>query len=159
MQLNHPIEVSADKTIIQCGKTVIILSLQREKPVVTTTTAPKIVEPMEILESPGTPSTTNEYDVDAKQLLNDSEKPKRKRGRSRRVEAPEFNTQVEESNNDSICDAVLEEAQVLDSKLLTQSKKIFKIIRPTNNNNLKQKVLIEAPEGEKAGRRKTKRRN
>jgi len=96
VQVNQPIEISEDKTIIQCGKTVVILSLKKE-PVLN---IPKPVgEPMEILASPETSSTTNEAEGESK-TQEESEKLTRKREKGKRVQPRRYNIQIRSEKSD-----------------------------------------------------------
>lgn len=150
VQLNQPIEVSGEKTIIQCGKTVVILSIKKEP---LAATLPEVVEVMEIiLDSPGTPSTMNDPDGEQRQNSNENERPKRKRGRPKKAERKGYNIpEVDPS-------LLLEEAplgqETLESKLMTGSKKIFKIIKPEST-----KVVVADDEVAGAGKRKGRKRN
>jgi len=129
VQVNQPIEISEDKTIIQCGKTVVILSLKKE-PVLN---IPKPVgEPMEILASPETSSTTNEAEGESK-TQEESEKLTRKREKGKRVQPRRYNIQIRSETSDLYDDNGLTEVPE-SGKLLLQSKKIFKIIRRDRNS-------------------------
>jgi len=125
VQVNQPIELSEDKTIIQCGKTVVILSLKREQIL----SIPKVVrEPMEILESPETSSTTNEADGDSK-TRDIIEKPKLK-GSKRKATLRRKCIVHSSSKTTDVCNSNESLSETTEnSKLLLQSKKIFKVMR------------------------------
>jgi ABC-type uncharacterized transport system ATPase subunit len=58
IQLKQPYELPKEKTIIQCGKTVVLVSHKLEE-------VEKIPEPtLEIVEEIGTPSTLNDAEND-----------------------------------------------------------------------------------------------
>jgi len=71
VQIDQPIEISSEKTILQCGKTVIILSIKKEEEAMVPVTE-TIGE--EGLNSPQTPSTCNEQDAESKFTASGSEK-------------------------------------------------------------------------------------
>lgn len=151
VQLNQPIEVSGEKTIIQCGKTVVILSIKREP--LAPAALPKVVEVMEILDSPGTPSTMNDPDGEQRQNMNENERPKRKRGRPRKAERKEYNIQTEVEQGLLLDETPLEK-QTLESKLMTRSKKIFKIIKPENTHLVNADVADVVEVGRRKGRKR-----
>jgi len=97
---------------------------------------PKITEPLEIVNSPGTPSTSNEQDTDGK---SENEKTKRKRGRPRRSERKEIKIDIQPQD---------EIEALIETKILNKSKKIFKIV--------KDDQTVATPE--KANKRKGRKR-
>jgi len=143
VEVNQPIEISPEKTMIQCGKTVIIFSLKKEN----MTAKPTVTEPMEILNSPGTPSTINEAEEKQTQ---DCEVSTRKRGRGRKLRREDSSTQMIPDNVPYI--EILDDSQIIESKLLKQSKKIFKITKP-DTQIIRQIALNKNEEKRTRGRK------
>jgi hypothetical protein len=132
VQITHPIELSPEKSIIQCGKTVAMLSIKRE----TIMNLPKVIEPLEVLDSPGTPSTTNEQDVEGK---SETESTKKKRVKTRKAERKEIT--IDEQSQDLLNENLVE------TKIMNGSKKIFKIIK--NNGAASNPEKISKKKGKK----------
>lgn len=119
VEVTQPLEVSSEKTIIQCGKTVIIVSLKRE-PIIA---QPKQVEIMETVDYPGTPSTVNDGETEQKQSTMESKNKQKSRGRPKK-DRQLYRIEAEPLNEDGF------DSMLVESKILSQSKKIFKIIKP-----------------------------
>jgi len=127
VQITQPVELSTEKTIIQCGKTVAMLSLKREQII----SIPKIIEPLEVLDSPGTPSTTNEPDVEGK---SETESTKKKRVKTRKAQRKEIT--IDGQSQDLL------DENLIETKIINKSKKIFKIIKNetvSNSENIGKK--------------------
>jgi len=150
VEINQPIEVQPNKTIIQCGKTVIIFSLKREDLI----TMPKVLDVVDVLNSPGTPSTINETE-EQKQVSNDIEGPMRKRARPTKIRREESILITDPANVPYI--EILDdinggEIEAVENKILTQSKKIFKIIRPDPTQLVRADTAAENPRENKRAR-------
>lgn len=134
VQIEQPIELSSEKTILQCGKTVVMLSIKKEDCIV----VPKninIVE--EIVDSPQTPSTTNEQDTESKLLASGTKKEKKKEKRVREDERRAFGVETIEENkedNDLYELNTVVETQTFTNNLVSNSKKIFKVVREERSN-------------------------
>lgn len=134
VQIDQPIELSSEKTILQCGKTVIMLSIKKEDCIVMPKTVPMVEE---IAESPETPSTINEQDQESKLQTGVGARKDRKKKdkRDRDNERRAFGLNDEESKqSDSLDELGLIESEAgMESKIMLNSKKIFKIIREDSN--------------------------
>lgn len=148
VQIDQPIEISSEKTILQCGKTVIILSIKKEEDV-TMTTNVRIGE--EGLNSPQTPSTSNEQDADSKFTTSGIEKVKKGEKKARKNER-KIRVRVEESKEDEDLSEIITMNEKTESvtNLLKDSKKIFKVRKP---DETVEKITLN----EKRGRRKDKK--
>jgi len=147
VEINQPLEVQPDKTIIQCGKTVIIFSLKREDLIA----MPKLVDVVDVLNSPGTPSTINE--TEEQKVSNDIEGPLRKRGRPKKVRRNELVDPSGAPYIEILDDVQGGEVQVVEEdRILTQSKKIFKIIREDTTQLARCNTSAENPKETKRTR-------
>lgn len=154
VQIDQPIELSSEKTILQCGKTVIMLSIKKEDCIVMPKTVPMVEE---LAESPETPSTINEQDQESKLQSNGAaKKDRRKDKRNIDNERRAFGLNDEESKQSESPDELgsLETQTKMDSMIVLNSKKIFKVIREDNNT---EDSVATRVGGEK--KRKGKRNN
>jgi len=153
VQMDESLEISNEKTILQCGKTVIILSLKKED----FSLLPEnsgLVE--EVMDSPHTPSTSNEQDAESKVNGSGNEKEKKIKRKSKKAERKPYTIDLEESKGDDD----LDRGETVDgrddsttSKLVADSKKIFKIVK---SDTLQEK---ESSEINNTRKRKGRRNN
>lgn len=128
VQVENPVEISPEKTILQCGKTVIILSLKKEE--ITPPPVNNIITE-EVLDSPQTPSTTNEQDSELKVSSTGSEPTKKSERRVKKAARRTY-LQVEESkedNGDFYEVGTQDDRSEVTTHLVPDSKKIFKIMK------------------------------
>jgi len=146
VQIDEPIEITPEKTILQCGKTVIILCLKKEENVLA---KPEDAEANNALEeeveAPQTPSTANEQDSNDKLSSSESKKAKKLENKEKKTrkrignlkKRDEVKDELERGEENQVDDIDLCEMgteigrgdSISTANLLSTSKKIFKIMR------------------------------
>jgi len=112
---------------------------------------PKLVDVVDVLNSPGTPSTINE--TEEQKVSNDIEGPLRKRGRPKKVRRNELVDPSGAPYIEILDDVQGGEVQVVEEdRILTQSKKIFKIIREDTTQLARCNTSAENPKETKRTR-------
>jgi pSer/pThr/pTyr-binding forkhead associated (FHA) protein len=137
VQVENPVEISPEKTILQCGKTVIIISLKKEE-IIAPAVNPTIAE--EVLDSPQTPSTTNEQDSEVKISSTGSEPNKKSERRVKKASRRTY-LQVEESKEDNEEDfevGTQDDRSEVTTHLVPDSKKIFKLVKKDMKRGIKE---------------------
>jgi len=148
VQVENPVEISPEKTILQCGKTVIILSVKKEE--ITPPPVNNIITE-EVMDSPQTPSTTNEQESELKVSSIGSEPTRRVKKASRRTYL-----QVEEAKEDNeefYEIGTQDDRSEVTTHLVPDSKKIFKIVRRQTRGRMNRGEMKEN------GRKKKEKRN
>jgi len=145
VQIDEPIEITPEKTILQCGKTVIILCLKKEENVLAKPGdegANNALE--EEVEAPQTPSTANEQDNNDKLSSSESKKVKKLENKEKKArrrtnklkKKDEVKEELERGEENAVdidlCEMGTEIGRgdsISAANLLSTSKKIFKIMR------------------------------
>jgi len=152
VQVENPVEISPEKTILQCGKTVVILSLKKEE-IITPPVNPIITE--EVLDSPQTPSTTNEQDSEVKVSSTGSEPNQKSERRVKKAPRRTY-LQVEESKEDNGDDfevGTQDDRSEVTTHLVPGTKKIYKFVRRETKKRITHGEIKES------GRKRKETRN
>jgi len=129
--LQEQLEIKKETVFLQCGKTVVTVSLKAMK-----TKSPQIyAENIEIQDTIGTPSTTHMEDIDSNKMETETSLPttiKKRRGRPKKHVNPVQSSELKDSeeiktntNNDDIEPLSLDNFEI-DTSLNISSKKITK---------------------------------